>query len=134
MIKAKFGNDPLDNGRDIVIRFASGFDNSRTSCTYVRLLLLAYAWFWTCARSHVRSLFPYDFQTFSGSYIFKLFKNLLLYIWYLIYLFVLGRDRFFTDYICFNETLFFNFLYKLYNKYLLYLPQSTCQFRVSVRK
>ena len=28
-------------------------------------------------------------------------------------LFVLGRDRFFTVYVCFKQTLFFNFSYKL---------------------
>ena len=33
---------------------------------------------------------------------------------YDLYLFVLGRDRFFTVYICFKETLFFNFSYKLF--------------------
>ena len=32
---------------------------------------------------------------------------------YDLYLFVLGRDRFFTVYICFKESLFFNFSYKL---------------------
>ena len=30
-------------------------------------------------------------------------------------LFVLGGDTFFTVYICFKETLFFNFSYKLFN-------------------
>ena len=61
-----------------------------------------------------------------------LFKNLLLYIWPLIYLFVLGRDSFFTVYIWFKETLFFNSSYKLLNKHFS-LPQSTCQIRVPVR-
>ena len=42
-----------------------GFDNLSTSRTYVGLLLLAYARFWTCVRSHVRSFFPYDFLKFS---------------------------------------------------------------------
>ena len=74
----------------------SGFDSWRTSRTYVRLLLLAYALFWTCVRWHVRSFFPYDFQNFSGSYNFITFKNLLLYISPLIYLLVSGKDRFFT--------------------------------------
>ena len=50
-----------------------------------------------------------------------------------LYLFVLGIDRFFTMYICFKESLFFIFLYKLFNKYLS-LPQTTCQFKMSVRK
>ena len=48
-------------------------------------------------------------------------------------MFVLRTGRFFAVYICFKETLFFNFLHKLFNKYLSLL-QSTCQFQVSVRK
>ena len=48
----------------------------------------------------------------------------MLYILTLIYLFLLGRDRFFTVYICFKETLFSNFTYKLLNKYF-FLLQST---------
>ena len=78
--------------------------------------------------------FPYDF--------FKVFKIcLVLIILYCLkthcyifdlYLFALGRGRFCTVYICFKET-FFNFSYKILNKYFS-LPQSTCQFRVSVRK
>ena len=51
------------------------------------------------------------------------------YISPLIYLFLLGRDRFFTVYICFKETLFSNCSYKLLNKYF-FLLQSTSQFRV----
>ena len=47
------------------------------------------------------------FKNFLVLIILYCFKNLLLYIWPLIYLFVLGRDRFFTVYICFKETLFF---------------------------
>ena len=71
--------------------------------------------------------FPYDFLNISGSYNFIPFKNLLLYISSLIYLFVLGRDSFCTVYIYFKETIFFNFSYKLFNKHFS-LP------RVSVRK
>ena len=74
----------------------------------------------------------YSFQNFSG-YDLILFKNLLLYIWTFIYLFVLGRDRFFTVCICFKEILSFNFSYKLFTKHFFF-HQSTCQFRVSVRK
>ena len=80
--------------------------------------------------------FLWFFQVFNFFFVlfwFWFFKNLMLYIWSLIYLFVLGRDRFFTVYVCFKETLFFNFLYKLSNKYFS-LPESTWQFRVSVRK
>ena len=36
------------------------------------------------------------------------------YIYMTFNLFVLGRDTFFTVYICFKETLFFNFSYKLF--------------------
>ena len=70
--------------------------------TYVGLLLLAYTWFWPCVRWRIRSFFSYDFfkfSYFSGSYNFILLKNVLLYIWFLIYLFVLVRDRFFIVYI-----------------------------------
>ena len=38
---------------------------------------------------------------------FWFFENLMLHTWPLIYLFILGRDRFFTVYICFKELLFF---------------------------
>ena len=73
--------------------------------------------------------FPYDFLKFSGSYNFILFKNLLLYIWPVIYWFALGRDRFFTVY-SFLKTPYFSC--KLFNKYFS-LAQSTCrQFRVSL--
>ena len=57
------------------------------------------------------------FKKFSGSYNFILFKNLLLYNRPLIYLFALRRNKFFTVYICFKETLFLNFSYKLFHKY-----------------
>ena len=96
---------------------AARLDNWRTSRAYVRLLFLAYAWFWTCICWHARPFFPYafkKFQNFSGSSNFILFKNLLLYIWPL-FMFFLARGRFFTVYICFKETIFFNFLYKLFN-------------------
>ena len=93
--------------------------------TYVRMpTFISGHMFWTCIRWHLYSFFPYGFSKFSkfsGSYNI-LYKNLLLWIWPVIYFFVLGRDRFFTVYICFKETLFFS------------LPQSTCQFRVTVRK
>ena len=72
------------------------------------------------------------FSNFFWFLLCYLFKNLLLYIWPLIYLFVLGRDSFFTVYIWFKETLFFNSSYKLLNKHFS-LPQSTCQIRVPVR-
>ena len=96
-----------------------------------RVRQLTYVWFWTCVRWDVRTFFPMIFKKFSK--FFRFFKNLLLYISPLIYLFVLGRDRFFTVYICFIETPFFNFSYKIFNRYFS-LPLSTCQFRVSVSK
>ena len=43
----------------------AGFDNWRTSRTYVRLLSLVYAWLRTCVSWHVRSFFPYDISKFS---------------------------------------------------------------------
>ena len=113
----------------------AGFDNWHTLHTYVCLLLLVYTWFWTCVCWQTCSFFPMfskSFQDFSGSSMFLLFKNLLLYIWPLIYLFVIERDTFFTVYIYFKETLFFNFSYKLFNKNFL-LPQRICQFRVAVK-
>ena len=101
---------------------------------YVCLLLLAYAWFWTCVWWDVHSFFLLWF--------FKVFKiflaPIILYclktccIFYL-YLFVFGWDRFFTVIVYFKETLFSEFLYKLSDKYFSLL-QSTCQFRVSVSK
>ena len=116
--------------------FLYGFDNWHTSRTYVGLVLLAYALFWTCVRWLVGSFFPYDFlksSNFSGSYYFIMVKNLLLYIRSLLYLFVLWKDRFFTACICFKETLFSNFSCTLFNKYFSLL-QSTFQFRVSVQR
>ena len=82
-------------------------------------------------------IFPYGFLKiskffwlfFSGSGSLKS----QCYDWSLIHLFVLGRDRFFTIYICFKGTLFFNSSSKLSNK-CFSLPLSTCHFRVSVRK
>ena len=96
-----------------------------------------YAYFYWCTHDfgHVYVdmyiiFFPMIFLS-SGSNNFILFKNLILYI--IIYLFVLGSDRFFTVYVCFKETLFSNFSYKLFNKYFSLL-QSIWQFRVLVRK
>ena len=40
-----------------------------------------------------------------------------------IYFFVLGRDRWFTVYICFKEIFFFNFSYKLYKACVRYFYQ-----------
>ena len=45
-----------------------------------------------------------NFQNFSGSYNFIMFKNLLLYIWTLINLFALETDRFCAVHICFKKT------------------------------
>ena len=84
-------------GFDNWCTYVRTFDNWCTR-TYVDLLLLAYTRFWICFQS---------FQNFSSSYNFILFKNLLLHIWPLIYLFLLERDSFYTVYICFKEILFF---------------------------
>ena len=96
---------------------SAGLDNWHTSHRYVCLLLLAYAWFWISVRWHicwhVHSFVPKT-------------------VWKLTYLLSL-KERFFTVHICFKETLFFNLFSKLFNKFFS-LPQSTCQFRVSVRK
>ena len=45
----------------------SGFDNWSTLRSYVHLLLLAYAWFWTCVRWHLTLVFSVLF--------FKSFQN-----------------------------------------------------------
>ena len=54
------------------------------------------------------------FEVFTIFLVFMILYCLLLYIWPLIYLFVLGWDRFLTVYICLWETLFFNFSYILF--------------------
>ena len=88
--------------------------------------------------THTLIFFPMifsKFKNFSGSYNFILFKNLLLYIWPLIYFFVLGGDKFFTVCICFKETYFSwnkNFSLPVFNKYFSF-TLSTCQFRTSVK-
>ena len=63
-----------------------GFENWRTSRTYVLLLLLAYAWFWTCVRWYLHQFLPNNlflpnkFSKFFWFLFFYIFKNLLLYI------------------------------------------------------
>ena len=47
-----------------------------------------------------------SFQKLSGSYNFIPVEPLLLYVWPLSYLFLLGRERFFTVYICFKKPFF----------------------------
>ena len=49
-------------------------------------------------------------------------------------MFVLKRERFYTVYIYFKETLFFNFSYKLFKKYFFASQSTCCQFRVAARK
>ena len=92
----KPSSSEIENNQ-VSVKSQSGFDSWCTSLTYVHLVLLAYAWFWTCV------FFSYKF---SGSYNFILFKGLLLYVWTFIYLFALEGDIFFTVYvcICFRET------------------------------
>ena len=91
---------------------------------------------YTCMSNFIG--FHMIYNTFSV-WFFKLFKfflvllilyclkTYLIYIWPLIYLFVLGRDRLFTAYICFKETLFFNFSYKYEKSYLRALDNLGCQ-------
>ena len=70
--------------------------------------------------------FKWEYSSYRSilSYNCILFKNVQLYIWPLIYIFVLGRGRFFTVYIYFKETFFFNFSYKLFNKYFSLLHRA----------
>ena len=70
--------------------------------------------------------FPIIFQSFQNFLILIILYCLKTY-WYIfdLYLFVVGRNRFFTADICFKETLFFKYFS---------LPQITCKFRLSVRK
>ena len=107
---------------EVVSKYVVHVSHSRvhnwcTSHTYVRLLLLAYAWFWTCVHWHIFSLWFLKVFKLFLVLLFWFFKNLMLYIWPLIYLFLLRRDIFFTIYICFKETLFFNFSHKLSTKH-----------------
>ena len=124
-----------------VLKLCIGFDNWSTWRTHVRLLL-AYAWFWTCVCWPVLSFFSlWVFKVFkiflvliilnclkTYCYIFDfkficlsleetyslLFKSLLLFIRLLVYLFVLGRDIFFTVYICFLKKTYFSFFHANY--------------------
>ena len=110
--------------------FNTVFDNWRTSRTFIDLRMILDLR--TFRHMHMFCLWLFkNFQKLSGSCKFVLLQILLLCIWPLTYLFLLGRDRFFTPYICF--TLFFNFSYKLFKNYFS-IPQSTFQFKVSVRK
>ena len=88
--------------------------------------MYAYFYWRTCDFGHAyidmyAHFFPMIFES-SGSYNFLLFKNLMLYIRTSINFFALWRDRFFTVYISFQETLFSNFSCKLFNKFFS-LPQ-----------
>ena len=83
------------------------FDNWHMLHTYICLLLLVYAWFWTCISLHLCSFFPYDLLKFSGCYLstseWVTVLNLLLYICFLIYSFNLVRDELFTVYVCLKK-------------------------------
>ena len=74
--------------------------------------------------------FPNNFQSFQnffGSYnVIMLFKNLLLYILPLTYLFVLGRDSFFAFYVSSTETLFFQLFIETISPYLRALVNIGC--------
>ena len=84
-----------------------GFDSWRMSRTYVRLLLLAYAWFWVWNVRNVETYAHFFLMTF------KIFLILIIlhclktwcYILFATFLLVLRRDRFFTVF-SFKETFF----------------------------
>ena len=73
------------------------------------------------------------FENFSHSHNLILFKKLLLCICFFGLFACPWKRQILYCIHLFKKTLFFNFSYKLFNKYFS-LPQSTCQFRVSVRK
>ena len=59
---------------------------------------MAYAWYLTCLLWHVRSFSPYNFLKFS-EFLWFLFYT----VWKTsCYIFDLGKDRFFTVYVCFR--------------------------------
>ena len=114
------------------------FNNWHTSCIYVRL---PSTFIGVCMILDMRTLtctltfLPYElFNFFKIFLVFRISYCLKTYCYIFdLYLFILVTDRFFTIFVCFKETLCFDFAYKLFNKYFS-LPQSTCQFRMSVRK
>ena len=121
---------------DFFIYFKLGFQDSTIGVYHICM----YAYFCCCTHDFghayvdtFANFFHMIFQSFqkiSGSYNF-LFKNLLIWIWPSIYLFVLGRDRFCTVYICFKETLFFCSIFhtKLFDvsPYVRALDNLVCQ-------
>ena len=120
----------------INILVKTGFDNSSMLRTCVHLLLLVYTWLWTCVCWHISSFFSLLF--------FKVFKVfLILIIFYCLktycYIFNLSLLSFSlkeTESLLFKFVLtkcYFSIFHTTFNKYFS-LPQSTYQFRVSVRK
>ena len=129
-IHAKFDIFNLPQSPDIGQNSDEGqsvFHNLRMLHMYIHLLVLAYAWLWTCVRWEVCSFFSLWFFR-----VFKIFLALIILYClktcciFDLYLFVLGRDRFFTVNIYFKETLFSDFSYKLFKIYFS-LVQSTYQ-------
>ena len=90
----------------------AGFNNWHTSCKYVCLILMVCTWFWTCVRLDVRSFFSLRFFKILKIFLVMILCCLKSYCYIFdLYLFVLGRERFLTAYICLKETLFFSFSY-----------------------
>ena len=86
------------------------------------LSLIFSLWFFKVVKTFLILIISYCLKTYC--YVFDV----------QFFVYVLRRDRrCFTGYISFKETIFSNFLYELFNKYFSLL-QSTCQFKVSVRK
>ena len=95
----------------------------------------------TLTRTLIFSLWLFKVSSFLNYFNFKLPKNLLLYIWPLIYLFVLGSTEMYyislleeTDFLLFTSVLkkpYFSFFDTFFH---VSLPQGTGQLRVSVRK
>ena len=120
----------------INILVKTGFDNSIMSRMCVHVLLLVYTWLWTCLCLHISSFFSLLF--------FKVFKVFLILIilcclktyCYIFNLSLLSFSLKETDSLLFRFVLaksYFSIFHTTFNKYFS-LPQSTYQFRVSVRK
>ena len=80
---------------------------------YVCLILIVCTWFWTCVRLDVCSFFSLRFFKLLKIFLVVMILYCLKSCCYIFdfYLFVLGRERFLTAYICLKETWFFSFSY-----------------------
>ena len=80
--------------------------------------------------AHFLSMIFQCFQNFSGSYNFMFKNSIKMYIFDLYsFAFSFAETENFTIYICFKETLFLNFSYKLFNisPYLREIANLVCQ-------